>query len=228
MKKQLIISTLIASSLVSQSLAAEPVPVWQKGTVYTLATVAGVAIGGPVGGIVGLAVGDFVNDKMDGDAKAKTMAPQLAQSQQQIDELQDNLLLQDERLAMMQELALQRLQFEVFFRTGEAILSEQAERQLIWLADYVSQQEQVEIALAGFADPRGNEQFNLQLSQQRLQQVKQVLVEAGVSEAIINTTAYGSQMDEQQESKKDLDGFALQRKVSVTLTQRESGQYAQH
>ncbi|RJG42411.1 OmpA family protein [Motilimonas pumila] len=227
MKKQLIISTLIASSLISQSLAAEPVPVWQKGTVYTLATVAGVAIGGPVGGIVGLAVGDFVNEKMDGDAQAKTLAPQLAKSQQQVDTLQDSLLAQDEQLAMMQDLALQRLQFEVFFRTGDAQLSEQAKQQLTWLADYVSQQEQVSIALAGFADPRGDDQFNLDLSQQRLAQVKNVLIASGVSPAVIETTAYGSQAKSELANDKDLDSFALQRKVSVTLTQTEPGHYAQ-
>ena len=69
------------------------------------------------------------------------------------------------------------------------------------------------IQLDGFADERGDEDYNLALSERRVQYIRDQLVAAGIDPDRINVTAHG----ESVATEATLDSYALERRVSVTL-----------
>ena len=81
----------------------------------------------------------------------------------------------------------------VFFGTAENTLSSDAratlDRQSQWLQRYP----QVSIELAGNADERGTEEYNLALGQRRANAARDYLVAQGVSASRIHTISYGKE-----------------------------------
>jgi len=78
--------------------------------------------------------------------------------------------------------------------------------------------------VCGHADPRGSEAYNQALSERRAQAVASVLSEAGIGADKLILEARGAQ-DSVSEAG-DLDGYALERRVTVTLEQSEEGTLA--
>jgi peptidoglycan-associated lipoprotein len=79
----------------------------------------------------------------------------------------------------------------VFFDFNQSALSSDADatlgRQAAWLAKYPS----VNVLIAGNADERGTETYNLALGQKRANAARDYLVAQGVSAARLQTVSYG-------------------------------------
>jgi peptidoglycan-associated lipoprotein len=79
----------------------------------------------------------------------------------------------------------------VFYDFNKSTLSSDADatlgRQAAWLAKYPS----VDVLLAGNADERGTETYNLALGQRRANAARDYLVAQGVSQSRIQTISYG-------------------------------------
>jgi len=71
------------------------------------------------------------------------------------------------------------------------------------------------ISIAGHADKRGDDQYNLQLSQQRAQSVAQYLMSRGVDGARIQATGYGESLPAVQGDTAA--AYAANRRVEVQL-----------
>jgi outer membrane protein OmpA-like peptidoglycan-associated protein len=69
------------------------------------------------------------------------------------------------------------------------------------------------VRLDGYADPRGGDEINMQLSQDRANAVRDLLLAAGVGEEALEVNAYGKT----QSVASDSDGYALERRVRLTL-----------
>ena len=78
----------------------------------------------------------------------------------------------------------------------------------------------VRLTLAGHADKRGPDQYNKDLSERRVQIVKQFLVEQGIPAGVLETQAYG---DEQNLSADDVKQL-LQQNPNLTDEQRQLDQ----
>jgi outer membrane protein OmpA-like peptidoglycan-associated protein len=77
----------------------------------------------------------------------------------------------------------------------------------------VAKSPQLKVRLDGFTDPRGSEASNMQLSQDRANAVRDMLLAAGVAEDMLEVNAYGKT----QSVATDSDGYALERRVRLTL-----------
>jgi len=77
------------------------------------------------------------------------------------------------------------------FKTGSAELEPHYQAQLAEMATTLSSKPHLSISLSGFADRRGDENYNLSLSKRRVNQVKAFLVSHGVEAAQIKTDAFG-------------------------------------
>jgi len=79
----------------------------------------------------------------------------------------------------------------VFFQFSESALSDDADatlkRQSAWLDKYPT----LKVLVAGNADERGTETYNLALGQRRANAVRDYLVALGISESRIQTISYG-------------------------------------
>ena len=220
MKKMLTASVLglICTLSFTQVQAAEWT--WKKGATVSSAAIAGAALGGPVGLVVGVAAGDYLGNKVNQadqlGVEQLEMQSDLAVAQQEAEQLR--IALHNARVAIHQyeTLALDTLQQDILFRTASDAPDEKATRRLQSLVSYLSVNPAVNVRLDGYADPRGADEYNLSLSQQRVDSVRRFLQDAGIDEDRIRVNAYGDRLSTAE--KGDTDAYALERVVTIELT----------
>ena len=105
------------------------------------------------------------------------------------------------------------LQGDVLFRTGSAEIDEETARDIGVIAGVLTKSPALTVRLDGYADPRGNDELNLELSRARAEAVRDLLVAAGVPEQSLEIYAYGKS----QSTAQDVDGYAFERRVRLTL-----------
>jgi OOP family OmpA-OmpF porin len=75
----------------------------------------------------------------------------------------------------------------------------------------------IQVQLDGFADERGDERYNQQLSEQRVNFIRDQLIAAGVDASRITASAHG----ESPAQDDTADSYALERRVSLKLFSNE-------
>jgi outer membrane protein OmpA-like peptidoglycan-associated protein len=101
------------------------------------------------------------------------------------------------------------------FRTDSSTLEPDAVEALRQIAELAQRLPGTRMRIVGGADPRGEAQYNLTLSQRRAAAVAEVLVEAGVDPARLDVQGLGAMAD--ATVTPDPDGWAFARRVTVTL-----------
>ena len=163
----------------------------------------GAAAGGPIGAVLGAAAGALLGDRYHRSlTQAQAHGAQLDQTLQQTDELG----------------------LDVSFRTNDDSISTRALPPLLKLGALVTAMPQARVRIAGYADPRGSQAYNSELSLRRAQGVAAVLMSAGVARERILIEAHGK--TESESADGDLDGYAFDRRVTVRLELPRSDQVA--
>ncbi|MGS0691320.1 outer membrane beta-barrel protein [Shewanella sp. 30m-9] len=116
------------------------------------------------------------------------------------------------------EVVTEQSSVAVLFGFDSAELNSEAKAKLDDVIQLSKQTVQDVILLNGQSDNQGNSQYNLKLSEKRVQQVEAYLTSHGVDVERIDTDAIGDQ-DAHADSRK---GRALERRVIVTLTSQET------
>ena len=80
---------------------------------------------------------------------------------------------------------------DVQFDFAKADLRSSETNKIAMLAAYLKEHPTFTVELEAFADPRGTQEYNLQLTRRRVEAVRTALVEAGVPAANISAAAYG-------------------------------------
>ena len=111
------------------------------------------------------------------------------------------------------ELLRAGIEMDLLFRTDEHVLATGTGNRLSTLAASVASMPDVSVRLDGYADERGDTDYNRELSQKRAEYVREVLVRNGVPASRIEVHAHG----ESPAIDDDIDSLALDRKVSMTL-----------
>ncbi len=86
------------------------------------------------------------------------------------------------------------------------------------LADIMNHYDGLHVNLAGHADKRGSKQYNKELSQRRVQSVKEYLVNHGVNSSRITTNSYGKTQPLLGKSSDVQTTYAQNRAVQLTLS----------
>jgi outer membrane protein OmpA-like peptidoglycan-associated protein len=194
----------------------------------------GAAAGGPIGAVVGLTVGVVAGDHYHRQQqaaaavrssleKSETERAQLTQSVNHLDASLAQAQAQQARLGQ----TLQRtdqIGLDVGFRTNEDAIPEQALSPLLKIGALAADMNETVVRVAGYADPRGSDEYNQALSLRRAQAVAALLTGAGVPAGRIIIEAHGR--SESQSEAGDVDGYALERRVSVRLEQPAEAQVA--
>jgi len=212
--------------------------------------VIGAFAAGPVGAIVGAGLGTWLGNRVHkasdaSAAEAKAAALQsdkaelqtekstLATENAQLTETNQTLSAKLEDLSQKVETAqsvkgngaevLDGLEGDVLFRTGSAEITPDIAHQIQVLAQAVAKSPALKVRVDGYADPRGTEDINMKLSQDRANAVRDLLLAAGVSEDALEVNAYGKS----QSVAADSDGYALERRVRLTLQAQGGAAVAQ-
>jgi outer membrane protein OmpA-like peptidoglycan-associated protein len=185
----------------------------------------GAAAGGPVGAIVGAGLGAWMGDRYHKQEVAKkNLAVDLGQSEADRKALSDSVAELNASLTSAREksdkldLTLAKtdeLQTEVSFRTNDDSINTQSVSPLLKIGALAAAMPDVKVRVAGYADPRGSERYNDELSRRRAEAVAAVLEKAGVSKEHMIIEGHGK--TESTADEGDLDGYALDRKVTVRL-----------
>lgn len=197
----------------------------------------GAVVGGPIGAVVGLFVGGITGDLVSSKRHSEEYAAAVEK------ELQDARItlagaeqqLKDTQLALAEATAHQdsdpflsslaeRLHGEVLFRTGSAELDGPTQLRLAELGAVLAQQSIVSIELDGFADPRGSQARNLELSQARAAAVRDALMAGGLPLERIQLAAHGESKTTAIDG--DTEAYAWERRVSVAIRATEDAKLA--
>jgi outer membrane protein OmpA-like peptidoglycan-associated protein len=219
-----LMTTLIATGITTGAQAKElqefegsPLTPAKQATVFTGAAVAGAALGGPVGFIAGALGGAWLGEQIKQAEEATMLASQLSadlsESHSELGNLAQELDAARSSANDANELAVESLQFQLLFTTGDDQLQSGQLRQLAALADFLSRHPQLEIQLEGHADPRGSDGYNNVLSDQRALSVQLALEDLGVTPARISRRALGA--SQSKAPRGDVDAYALERRVDI-------------
>jgi outer membrane protein OmpA-like peptidoglycan-associated protein len=228
------------------ALAGEPKPrPPQEPVGFVSGAVIGAFAAGPIGAVVGAGLGAWLGNRVHRASDAKKAEAQVAMLESAKSELQTEksaLLTEKSQLAetnqslsaKLDDLSLKvktaqtarddasevldGLQGDVLFRTGSAEITPDIAHQIQVLAQAVAKSPELKIRVDGYADPRGTVDTNMKLSQDRANAVRDLLLASGVNEQVLEVNAYGKS----QSTAEDNDGYALERRVRLTL-QMESG-----
>lgn len=227
------IITLVAAT----SAVAEPASKEENIGVGSGALI-GAAAGGPVGLVIGAAIGVKIGDKMHRkNTEIENLNVSLDSSEDEVlelkgelDTLNDNLDALSARLAHVQSIdrpALVNLMqagiaMDLLFRTDEHALADTTGARLAELAGSVATMPDIRVQLDGFADERGDADYNLELSKKRVEFVRDQLAAAGIEPSRIRITAHG----EAPAQDDSIDSYALERRVSLKLFIDDSPSFA--
>jgi outer membrane protein OmpA-like peptidoglycan-associated protein len=196
----------------------------------------GAAAGGPIGAIVGATAGAWIGDRYHKkEVAAKALKSDLSESEAQRAQLTQsvtelNTSLADARAKSDQlNSALKNaaeLGTDVGFRTNEDSISNQAMAPLMKLGALAASMPDVKVRVAGYADPRGSEKVNDELSRRRAEAVAEVLAQAGLPKDHMVIEGHGK--TESTTMEGDVDGYAFDRKVTVRLERAGSQEVARN
>jgi outer membrane protein OmpA-like peptidoglycan-associated protein len=196
----------------------------KKSAAFAGATAAGVALGGPLGLLGGGLLAAWLHDTMDEAAEAETVRQalssvesELAVSETALANVTAELASAREANAQYAQLVLDQLQLEMLFKTNETELTNTGQMRLAALAAFLAANPQIAVRLDGYADPRGSESYNEQLSLGRVNHVARLLAEHGVDAQRIERFSHGASHSVAAEG--DYDAYALERAVKINLSQ---------
>lgn len=222
------ISAITAISLVAMSpLTAQAATSKQEKIGVGTGAIVGAAAGGPVGLILGAAAGAYLGDKANRkNEEIESLSAELAASRSEVVSLERDLRRMDRNLDALSAELQQRhsspevarllqagIAMDLLFRTDESVLADTTGSRLQELATTLAAMPDIRVQLDGFADERGDEQYNQRLSEDRVNFIRDQLVAAGVDTSRITTTAHG----ESPAQDDTVDSYALERRVSLKL-----------
>ncbi len=235
MRNKIIVIGTLACLIAAPAMAAASN---KEGIGVGVGGVIGAIAGGPVGFVIGAAFGAKIGDEIhQKDTEITTLSDSLVNTRQKISELEstvDDLSIDIDALGgdlqHMRSIARPELitlmqagiEMDLLFRTDEDELGITTDSKLRELATSLSTMPDVFIQLDGFADERGNAEYNQGLSARRAEHVRETLISNGVAESRIKLTAHG----ESPAADDDIDSFAFERKVSLTLFVEETPSFA--
>lgn len=192
------------------------------------ATVGAIAAG-PVGFFVGAAVGAKIGDEFhQKETEITTLSTSLEHSEGRVSALEQNIarlnadidtlnrdLAQADAGAGEEVMSLLKtgIEMDLLFRTAEDELPQATREKIGTLGQSLAGMPGVTVRLDGFADERGDADYNQDLSVRRAEAVRQVLAVNGVTDDRIALEAHG----ESPAVDDSADSLALERKVRLTL-----------
>ena len=148
--------------------------------------------------------------KSDLEETNRALTARLDQLAHSVDEAQEG---RDDAARTEAARALDGLQGDVLFRTASAEIPPETAHEIEVLAGVLAKSPALNVKLDGYADPRGSTDLNLKLSEARANAVRDLFLAAGVPEQSLEVNAYGKS----QSVASDSDGYALERRVRLTL-----------
>jgi outer membrane protein OmpA-like peptidoglycan-associated protein len=218
----------IAGAAFAGDLKPSPLPEEPAG--FVTGGVIGGFAAGPVGALIGAGLGTWLGNRVHRageaakyEAAAAKSEAAAAQSRAAAAEAAAAAAKSAQAKSAAAAQALDGLQGDVMFRTASHEITPQVAHQIEVLAEAAVKSPALKIRVDGYADSRGPADANLELSEARADAVRDLLRAAGVNDDALEINAYG----DTQSVADDVDGYALERRVRLTLQARDAASVAQ-
>ncbi len=242
MRKQIMIISVIASLVATPVFASSGVSQSESSKEESIGAGTGATLGAIAGGPVGLMIGAMIGAKVGKslylkDSEIDALSGSLQSSEDVVDVLQDDVRvlngdvdtlsaeltrLEENSQPELRSLLQAGIAMDLLFRTDEHVLADTTGSRLAELAASLSSKADIRVQLDGFADERGDAEYNYQLSQKRVDFVREQLIGSGVDASRISIAAHG----EAPAQDASIDSYALERRVSLTLFIDETPSFA--
>ena len=218
--QKIIAIVLIMALSVSPAFAAKAST--EENVGVSTGAVVGALAGGPIGFFIGAAIGAKVGDTMHQKSNTiDSLTGSLDQSLSDVRTLNNDIDSLSADLARLQtvdrpelvNLMQAGIAMDLLFRTDEHVLADTTGGRLAELAGDLAAMPDIRVQLDGFADERGDSDYNQELSEKRVTFVREQLVAAGIDPSRIRIAAHG----EAPAQDDSVDSYALERRVSLKL-----------
>jgi len=218
--QKIIAIVLIMALSVSPAFAAKAST--EENVGVSTGAVVGALAGGPIGFFIGAAIGAKVGDTMHQKSNTiDSLTGSLDQSLSDVRTLNNDIDSLSADLARLQtvdrpelvNLMQAGIAMDLLFRTDEHVLADTTGGRLAELAGDLAAMPDIRVQLDGFADERGDSDYNQKLSEKRVTFVREQLVAAGIDPSRIRIAAHG----EAPAQDDSVDSYALERRVSLKL-----------
>ncbi len=219
MKKAMLMTAAICLGTATHAYA-DPIELsgdTKRISVFTGSFITGAVAGGPLGAVAGMIAGAWLGDQVQEADRVDGLEKQLAQADDQVSSLAYQLAQAERTTQEFAQIALEQLQLELLFKTGDSALTTTGQQRMNHLAQFLVDNPELNIRLDGYADPRGDAGYNLLLSEERVASVASLLQQQGVVRDRIVMQSHGASQSSAKEG--DYDGYALERVVKIQLTQ---------
>ncbi len=246
-----LVATIALSGMSVAALAASAEPATPHEPIgFMTGGVIGGFAAGPVGAVVGAGIGTWLGNRVhrardatkaeaaaaalqSDEARLQTEKSALLSEKNALIEANHSLTARLDDLTHKVEAAqnvkedgselLDGLQGDVLFRTGSAEITPEIAHQIQVLALAVAKSPALKVRVDGYADPRGSADTNQKLSEDRANAVRDLFLAAGISDEALEVNAYGKS----QSVAADSDGYALERRVRLTVQAQGGTEVAQ-
>jgi outer membrane protein OmpA-like peptidoglycan-associated protein len=182
------------------------------GAGFASGAVVGAAAAGPIGAIVGASLGAVMGERSH--KKSAALAARKAESARlasDIESLHLNLVGIESKAGAVGS--------TVQFRTGQTAVRDSDRARLQKLGSLVADLEQVRVRVSGFADSRGDETLNQNLSRERAEMVARELENAGIPKERLIVEAMGERF---ASGDANSDDQAFERCVEIRFESTDS------
>ena len=192
--------------------------------------VIGAFAGGPIGAFVGGAAGAMLGDHYHKQqVKNAALAGDLSKSESERTGLNKNVADLNGSLAQSQQMAAKldetvsrtdQVETDIAFRTNDASIETKSMPALLKLGALAASMPDVKVRVDGYADARGSEELNNELSTRRAEAVAAALMQAGIARDQLLVEAHGK--SDCSTAEGDLDGYAFDRRVTVRIERKDA------
>jgi outer membrane protein OmpA-like peptidoglycan-associated protein len=109
----------------------------------------------------------------------------------------------------------------MYFEYNMATVKKEAQASLDLLYNFLNENKGVKIEIAGHTDSKGNEAYNLELSQNRAESVREQMIEKGITPNRMTAKGYGESEPIADNAKADGSdnpkGRRLNRRTEITI-----------
>ena len=224
MKLKKIVVAITLTCLANAGMANERDTSFEENRGALAGLVIGASAAGPIGAGVGAIVGGAIFGKLVGvnriNRELKVELEETGITYQLENEKLKTVLAdvnQDlTRMVKIQANSWKHQQLPIQFRTDSSEIEKHYETELRKIARVLSRNQDAKVNLSGFADRRGADAYNQDLSEKRVTQVRQYLLSRGVRSKQIVASAFGE--SKPLNADESFEGNFFDRRVVLELT----------
>ncbi len=205
-------------------------PVSHKESVgFSFGAIIGGLLAGPPGAVIGAAGGGFFGAResetdrkiaaLEKELNAKSI--ELAYQQNELATTKAEFEKEFQKVVLSNEIrSLEKLSqgisYVIYYKTNEADIRHEVLPRIQQLAELVKPYPQIQIQIEGYADHRGTDSYNMNLSKKRIENVRSEFLKAGIPNKRLQSHAYGEINAKAKDGDKE--SYVFDRRVTINLT----------